>query len=101
MADQNQNKHQWNDEDNFWRSNFQTRPYGTSGKDYEFYQPGYRYGYDAANKSGNRSWADAEKDLASKWESFEQRGESTWEQVKDAVRDAWDRVTGKHTVGTH
>ena len=75
-------------------------PYG-SGQKYEFYQPGFRYGFDAANRFQDRSWDDVESDLMNKWDSYEHRGESTWEQVKDAVRDAWDRVTGKHPVGSH
>jgi hypothetical protein len=98
MADQK--NWQWEDEDAYWRSNFRSRPYGSAERTYEFYQPGYRYGYDAANRFEGRSWADVESDLASKWNSYEDRGESTWDQIKDAVRDAWDRVTGKHPVGS-
>ena len=92
---------QWNDEDAFWRSNFATRPYGSAGRKYEFYQPGFRYGFDAANRFQDRSWDDVESDLRTRWNSYEHRGESTWDQIKDAVRDAWDRVTGKHPVGSH
>ena len=91
---------QWNDEDAFWRSNFGKRPYG-SNRNYEFFQPGYRYGFDAANRFQDRSWDDVESDLRTRWDTYEHRGESTWEQIKDAVRDAWDRVTGKHPVGSH
>lgn len=92
----------WDDEDTYWRTNFRNRPYASSGaRDYEFYRPGYRYGYEAANRFSDRSWKDVESDLSSKWNSYEHRGNSAWEQVKDAVRDAWDRVTGKrHHVGT-
>ncbi len=99
MADQK--NWQWNDEDAYWRSNFRSRPYGSAGRTYEFYQPGYRYGYDAASRFQDRSWDDVESDLKTRWDSYEHRGESTWEQIKDAVRDAWDRVTGKHPVGSH
>ena len=92
---------QWNDEDAYWRSNFGSRPYGSTGRKYEFYQPGFRYGFDAANRFQDRSWDDVESDLKTRWDSYEHRGESTWEQIKDAVRDAWDRVAGKHPVGSH
>ena len=86
----------WDDDDTYWRSSFRQRPYAaTSNLDYDAYQPGYRYGYEAANKHPNRSWNDVESDLSSGWNSYEHRGNSTWEQMKDAVRDAWDRVTGK------
>jgi hypothetical protein len=90
----------WNDEDTYWRSNYNTRPYVTTGEDYDYYQPGYRYGYEAANRYRGRQWDEVESDLSSSWNSYEYRGNSTWEQMKHAVRDAWDRITGKHPVGS-
>ena len=90
----------WNDEDTYWRSNYNTRPYVTTGEDYDYYQPGYRYGYEAANRYRGRQWDEVESDLSRSWNSYEYRGNSTWEQMKHAVRDAWDRITGKHPVGS-
>ena len=92
---------EWNDEDAYWRQNFRTRPYASTGvNDYGFYQPGYRYGYEAANRYSGRQWNDVEADLARGWSTYEHRGTSTWEQIKDAARDAWDRVMGRHPVGS-
>lgn len=86
----------WEDEDEFWRAHYHERPYySTRGGDYDFYQPGYRYGYEAARQHPDREWRDLEPDLSRDWDLYENRGESRWEQVKDAVRDAWDRVTGR------
>ena len=100
MADRN-DKLRWEDEDSYWRTNYRTRPYASSGsQDYEYYRPGYRYGYESANRYQGRDWNDVESDLSRSWNAYEHRGQSTWEQIKDAVRDAWDRVTGRHTVGT-
>ena len=93
---------EWSEHDAYWRANYRERPYASSANgEYTFFQPAYRYGYDAANRYGDRSWSDVESDLAKGWNSFEQRGTSTWEQMKAAVRDAWDRVTGHRPVGTH
>jgi hypothetical protein len=100
MADVNK-RFDWNDEDTYWRSNFRSRPYASGGHDYDFFQPGYRYGYEAANKYHDRSWNDVESDLSKSWNSYQYKGNSTWEQMKDAVRDAWDRVTGNRPVGAH
>jgi hypothetical protein len=90
----------WDDEDTYWRGNYSTRPYATQGRDYDYYQPGYRYGYDAAHRYQGRKWEDVESDLSRSWTSYEHRGESTWEQMKHAVRDAWDRITGRHPVSS-
>ena len=90
----------WNDEDTYWRSNYNTRPYVTADEDYDYYRPGYRYGYESATRYRGRQWDDVESELSRSWDSYEHRGTSTWEQMKHAVRDAWDRITGKHPVGT-
>ena len=92
---------EWKDEDAYWREHYRTRPYASTGTyEYSFYQPGYRYGYEAANRYSGRQWNDVEADLARGWHTFEHRTESTWEQIKDAARDAWDRVMGRHPVGS-
>jgi hypothetical protein len=94
MADIN-NPHGWDDEDTYWRSNYRNRPYASSAdREYDYYQPGYRYGYESAGRYQNRSWDEVESDLSGNWNTYEHRGNSTWEQMKDAVRDAWDRMTG-------
>ena len=89
----------WSAEDTYWRDNYRTRPYAGSN-DYNYYQPGYRYGFDAANKYQGREWNDVESDLRRDWDRYEHRGQSTWDSMKAAVRDAWDRVTGNRSVGT-
>ena len=92
---------EWNDDDAYWRQTYRSRPYASTGtNDYTFYQPGYRYGYEAASRYSGRKWSDVEGELARGWSTYEHRGTSTWEQIKDAARDAWDRVTGRHPVGS-
>ena len=93
-----ENRFTWDDEDAYWRTNYLNRPYA-SGRDYTFYQPAYRYGYEAANRYQGRDWNDVESDLSRDWSTYEHSGSSTWEQIKDAVRDAWNRVTGNRPVG--
>ena len=99
MADPN-DRFTWDEDDTYWRTNYRNRPYAASaGLDYDFYRPGYRYGYEAAHRYQNRKWDEIESDLSRDWNSYEHRGTSAWEQIKGAVRDAWDRVTGRHPVG--
>ena len=99
MADQ-EYRSAWMEEDDYWRANFASRPYASaSGRDYLFYQPAYRYGYESAQRYGSRTWNDIESMLSTDWITYEHRSTSTWEEIKGAVRDAWDRVTGKRPVG--
>lgn len=85
----------WTPEDAYWRSAFGSRPYGRADRGYEYYRPGYRYGFESAHRYRGRQWSEVESDLQSGWDKYEHRAQSTWENVKDAIRDAWDRVTGR------
>lgn len=81
----------WQDEDNYWRNNYSSRPY-SSGRTYDDLSPAYRYGYDSANQYRGRSWNEAESDLERGWDRAKGTSRSAWHEVKDAVRDAWHRV---------
>jgi hypothetical protein len=89
----------WNDEDNWWRNNFSSRPYAT-GRNYDDFRPAYQYGFEAGQHHLGRKWDEVESDLKSGWEKFEGRrgAGSTWDSVKAAVRDAWHRITGQHDL---
>jgi hypothetical protein len=87
----------WNQEDTWWRDNYASRPYAT-GRNYDEFRPGFRYGFESGLHHMGRTWNDVESDLKAGWDRYEHRGRSTWENVKDAVRDAWHRVTGQKDV---
>ena len=63
----------WNDEDNWWRDNFSSRPYAT-GRSYEDFRPGYLYGFESGQHHMGRKWDDVESDLKTGWDKFEGRG---------------------------
>jgi hypothetical protein len=86
----------WTTEDEYWRTNYANRPYIGANRDYDYWQPAYRYGYDSANRYQGKRWEDVESDLRAGWDRYEHRGDTRtrWEQVKDAVRDGWDRLVG-------
>ena len=85
----------WNLDQNWWRENFRDRPYVSADRTFEYYEPGYRYGYESANRFRGKNWNDVESTLRSDFDRIEYRGQSTWDNMKDAIHDAWDRVTGK------
>lgn len=99
MADRN-NPLRWEDEDEYWRTNYASRPYASGSADYDRFRGGYRYGFESAGRHSGRNWNDVESNLSSEWNKYEHRGNSTWEQVKDAVRDGWDRVMGRQPVSS-
>ena len=83
----------WEPEKSYWRDNWATRPYVSGDRGFDYYRPGYRYGFEAADRYRGRQWDEIEGDLRTTWDSYEHRGESTWEHIKDAVRDGWHRAT--------
>jgi hypothetical protein len=101
MAINSSSNKSWDDEDNWWRNNFSSRPYAT-GRNYDEFRPAYQYGYESGQQHMGRNWNDVESDLQTGWEKFEGRSGagSTWDNVKQAVRDAWHRVTGQKDVDT-
>ena len=83
----------WRTEEQYWRDNWTNRPYVSADRGFDYYRPGYQYGYEAATRYRGRNWNDVENELRSDWDRYEHRGESTWDHMKDAVRDAWNRMT--------
>ena len=80
------------EEDAYWRENYRTRPYAESGRDYDHYQPAYKYGWESRARYGDRTWDQAENDLERGWESARGNSRQTWNEAKHATRDAWHRV---------
>jgi hypothetical protein len=82
----------WNTEEKYWRDNFGSRPYIRADQGFDYYRPGYRYGFESAQRFRGKQWNEVEPDLRFGWERYEHRGQSTWENVKDAARDAADAI---------
>lgn len=81
-------------EGDYWRQNFERRPYYEPGHPYEHYEPGYRFGWQSAAGFGPEAveFEDVETELERKWSYELASGEKDWEDVREAVRDAWLRV---------
>lgn len=80
----------WNHYDTDWRTHY-NQYYGSTGRAYDYYQPGYRYGYDLANDTRyrGRDWDLIEADVRRDWEAT---GQGAWEDFKDAIRHGWNEV---------
>jgi len=80
----------------FWRTNYQHRPYVEPGASYEEYAPAYRYGWEAYTSHAGlgRKFEDLEPDLMSRWETYRGRSKLEWEVAREAAKDAWMRIEG-------
>jgi phage tail tape-measure protein len=79
-------------EEHHWRNEYPSREYYDPDVDYEEVGPAYRYGWESRAKYHDRSFDEAESDLARDWNA--QRGKSSldWQRARPATRDAWQRV---------
>ena len=83
---------EWDAEDEYWRTHWRTRPTVAADRGYEFYRPGYRYGFESARRLRDHTWIEAESELRAGWDRYKERGHAAWDTVKGAVKDAFDRV---------
>ena len=79
-------------EDTYWRGNYASRPYVTSGASYDDYGPAYMYGVDAYSRYPGRTYDEVEPELGRDWSTRRGRSSLEWENAKHATRDAWHRV---------
>lgn len=82
-----------NAEESYWRENYSSRPYVTSGTTFNEYRPAYRYGVESYRRYEGRSFEQAEPELMSDWDHVKGTSSLTWENAKHAARDSWQRVS--------
>lgn len=82
-------------EDEYWRSNYNTRPYVTGGTPYDEMRPAYQYGWESYSRYQGRKFDEVESDLKRDWEKGKNNTEMKWDRAKLAAKDAWHRVERK------
>jgi hypothetical protein len=85
----------FNDHNDDFRQDFNTRYASNRAANYETYAPAYQYGYRMASdeRYRGRNWNDVEMNLRSDYERDYPGGK--WDQMKDSVRYGWEKVTGR------
>ena len=71
-----------------------TSTFADSGRDYEYYEPAYRFGSRLAHEDTAKgmSWTDMQTDAQRRWE---ERNPGTWNDYSDAVRYSYDRENSR------
>jgi hypothetical protein len=75
-----------------FKSNYVSAPYYTAGRDWNDYEPAYKYGYDTYGQYRGRSFEDVETDLERGWEKTKANSRLAWTDAKGAVRDGWHHI---------
>ena len=79
-------------EENFWRTQYRSRPYVTYGGRVDDYLPAYRYGIDASLQFPDRSFSDIEEILSRNWNRAKGKSSLKWTKARLAVQDSWART---------
>lgn len=85
------------DNDEYWRKNYQSRPYAETNHDYDYYAPAFWMGYESYSAYGRdrgMTYEEAEPHIRSEYESHyrDKDKEPVWDKAKDAIKDAWHRA---------
>jgi len=91
-ADTLRDKIDYNAEEEYWRTNFASRPYYNEGTSFIEYKPAYRHGADAYSKYPGKTWDQTESEIANEWDRVKGTSSLTWEKAKLAARAGWERV---------
>lgn len=81
-------------EEEYWRSNYASRPYVEPERSYEDYHPAYRTGYEGYRRYGDagKTYDEVEPDLRNEYETQHRGAGLAWEKAKHATKDAWERL---------
>jgi uncharacterized protein YcfJ len=80
------------DYQDYWKSNFETTPYYSTGRVWNDYSPAYQLGYDGYATYRGRKFDEVESDLRQSWDSAKGESRLAWDEAKGAVRDGWHYV---------
>lgn len=79
-------------EEMFWKETYIREPYYVAGRNFEYYAPGFRAGWEGRVRHDGRSFDEAEPALQSSYNLGKSELDPAWQDVKPAARAAWNRA---------
>jgi hypothetical protein len=76
----------------YWRNEYQARPYYSNDYTFDDYEPAYRAGIESYDSGSPSSWDETEAAARARWEKRNRDSRLTWTQARNAAKDAYDRV---------
>ncbi len=75
-----------------FQSNYQSAPYYSAGREWNDYEPAYKYGYDTYGQYRGQRFEDVEDSLERNWDATRANSRLAWSEAKGAVRDGWHHI---------
>jgi hypothetical protein len=79
-------------ENDYWKTNYSSRSYVTSGSSYDDYGPAYRLGYERYPEYRGRGFEEVEPEFERHWNATRGNSRLAWHEAKHATRDAFERA---------
>jgi len=79
-------------EEIFWKETYVREPYYVPGRNFEYYAPGFRAGWEGRVLHDGRTFAEAEPALKSSYDLGRSELDPSWQEIRPAAQAAWNRV---------
>ncbi|MDQ3617437.1 MAG: hypothetical protein M3374_01705 [Pseudomonadota bacterium] len=78
-----------------FRNEYKNTPYYTAGREWNDYEPAYKYGYDTYGENRGQKFEDVEGNLERNWDRTRSDSRLEWNEARQAVRDGWHHIERK------
>ena len=75
-----------------FQNTYRDAPYYSAGREWNDYEPAYKYGYDTYGQYRGQKFEDVESKLEQNWDSTRSNSRLAWPEAKGAVRDGWHHI---------
>lgn len=79
----------------YWRGEYASRPYASTGRTFADYEPAYLYAVNAYPAYYTRSWDEVEPELERNWTAKRGNSKLEWKDAREASKDAWNRIADR------
>lgn len=88
----------WDTENTYWKEHYSSRPYYSKSRDYNNYEPAYRYGVDLYNQNPGVPYSSLNQEqLRNGWNNARNKSQMDWSDVQIATQDAYNRLYESNT----
>ena len=75
-----------------FKNSYQSTAYYNSSRDWNDYEPAYKYGYDTYGQYRGQKFEDVESDLERNWDTTKANSRLAWTEARGAVKDGWHHI---------
>lgn len=93
----------WNEQNDYWRSHYSSRPYYNASRNYSEYEPAYQYGVQLYSQHPGTPYQNLNQaQISNNWSNVRGNSNLDWNDAQMATQDAYNHMyqTGNTSAGT-